>query len=784
MNRMIRDLSSASSDVRPLNPSRRGFLGAAAGALVLGFDLPGSKVVAQGAAPVAKAPNVSAFLEIRADSAILLRSPFIEGGQGISTAMAQIVGEELDADPATFVVECAPPGSDYLLVNGARFTGGSFSVRSSYATMRRVGASARQMLLQAAAARLRVPVASLTTEPGRVRHTASNRSLPYGELAADAAKLPVPETVALRAENDFRWIGKPFARLDARDKSTGKVSYGIDLKVDGMLQAAVQHAPRRGLEPGAFANEAEVKAMTGVHSIHRLPGAVAVVAERWWYARRAVETLKVAWTEPAAGAPGVVPANFSSEGRKAQLAATPGPGFNAEAVGDATSALGSAARVVTASYDAPYLVHGQLEPPSAIARWNADGTLDLWLPNQAPEMFQAAAAKAAGVTPDKIKLHSPPLGGFFGRHFVYPPANPFPQVIQLAKAVGRPVKVIWSREEEFFADAMRPLGFARFKGGLDKDGIPIAIEAEAVGDGPLARWFGRKPETADSSAVEGIADKPYAIPHRRVAHVLVEDPNVLGFWRSVGHSMNDFFYETFFDELRRCRPAGSLSAAAALARRQAASQDAARGGRRSLRRLEARALHRRGRQQAGARRGDGLAVRQRGRDHRRGVAEGWRGARARRLGRDRSRPHRQSGDHRRAGQFGGCARAVVGAAGGDRVRRRHAPGAQLRCLSDPAAGPHAARARPHRRERRPDGRHRRARPAGRAAGGRQRGRGSDGTAHPQPAAVEGQVRRGGRAYLKHPCFHAAGALPLPVLHGERVGVRGSRTVGVSGATDS
>ncbi|MDU6749799.1 MAG: molybdopterin cofactor-binding domain-containing protein, partial [Bradyrhizobium sp.] len=178
-----------------------------------------------------------------------------------------------------------------------------------------------------------------------------------------------------------------------------------------------------------------------------------------------------------------------------------------------------------------------------------DGTLDLWLPNQAPEMFQAAAAKVAGITPDKVKLHSPPLGGFFGRHFVYPPANPFPQVIQLAKAVGRPVKVIWSREEEFSRDAMRPLGFARFKGGLDKDGIPVAIEAEAVGDGPLARWFGRKPDTADSSAVEGIAEKPYAIPHRRVAHVLVEDPNVLGFWRSVGHSMNDFFYETFFDEL-------------------------------------------------------------------------------------------------------------------------------------------------------------------------------------------------------------------------------------------
>ncbi|WP_212402251.1 xanthine dehydrogenase family protein molybdopterin-binding subunit [Bradyrhizobium liaoningense] len=551
MNSMNHDFLAADSlEGRPVNLSRRSFVGASLGALVLGVALPGSRALAQTAAAAAKAaPRVSAFLEIRADSSVLLRSPFIEGGQGIATAMAQIVGEELDADPASFTVECAPAGSDYRIMNGQRFTGGSRSVRSSYETMRRIGASARQMLLQAAANRLQVPVASLTTEPGRVRHAASNRTLDYGTLATDAAALPVPESVTLRDEKDFRWIGKPVARLDARDKSTGKAVYSIDMQVDGMLRAAVQHAPRLSLEPGAFANEAEVKAMPGVHSIHRLPGAVAVVADRWWRARRAVETLKVTWDEPVSSASRKMPADYSSEGRKAQLAAAPGPGVTAETVGDAAAALKGAAKTVTATYDAPYLAHGQLEPPSALARWNDDGTLDLWLPNQAPEMFQGLAAKAAGIPPEKVKIHSPVLGGFFGRHFIYETANPFPQAILLSKAVGRPVKLIWSREEEFLRDALRPMGLVRFRAGLDANGMPVAFDAEAVGEGPVGRWFGRKPDAADSSSVEGISGKPYAIPNRRVAHVVVDDPAIIGFWRSVGHSMNDFFYETFFDEV-------------------------------------------------------------------------------------------------------------------------------------------------------------------------------------------------------------------------------------------
>lgn len=535
-----------------LNLSRRKFLGVSAGALVLGVALPSGagRALAQSASSTIEAgTRVNAYIEIRPDSTVLFRSAFIEGGQGIFTAMAQIVGEELDVDPARFVVEAAPPGPDYLLIGGFRFTGGSMSVRMSYDKMRKLGASARLMVLQAGAARLNVPIAELSTEPGLIIHAASGRTLTYGDVAVDAAALPLPAAVQLRAKSDFRWIGKPLARLDVRDKSTGKAQYAIDLRVDGMLYAAVQHARHLGAEPKAVINEAQVLAMPGVHSVHRLPGAVGVVADSWWRARRAAESLQVSWTAAAPDTKGAMPTDYSSDAHRDQLKAMTGNGIEAEASGDAIKALADAKTMVQATYDAPHLAHAQLEPPSALARFNEDGTLELWAPNQAPEMFQAAAAKVAGIDPSKVIIHSPLLGGFFGRHFLYASANPFPQAILLSKAVGRPVKAVWSREEEFLRDAFRPLGVARFQAGLDANGLPVALHAVAVGEGATGRWFGRQPDKVDSSAVEGIAGKPYAIPHHRIGHIHVDDPAVIGFWRSVGHSMNDFFYETFFDEM-------------------------------------------------------------------------------------------------------------------------------------------------------------------------------------------------------------------------------------------
>jgi isoquinoline 1-oxidoreductase beta subunit len=541
----------------PTNISRRRFLlastGAAAGALVLGFGLPLGAARAQAMNANTPGTRVPAFLEIRPDNSIRLQSPFMEGGQGIFTAMAQIVGEELDADPASFTVQNAPAGAEYKVMDsGMRITGGSQSVRTSYSTMRRLGALARQMLLQAASNQLSVPINTLITEPGRVVHVASGRSLTYGQLAPEALDLAVPavDSVKLKDPSQFRWIGKPLPRLDVYEKSTGKAMYAIDSKVEGMLQAAVQHPPRLGLSVGNIRNEEQVKKMKGVHSIHRLPGAIAVVAERWWDAKRAAEAIQVDWQDFGPDSnPRYIPADFSTVAFAEQLARGQSAIEDAEVSGNVADVLSKSKTVVSATYHSQYLKHAQLEPPSALARFNSDGSLELWIPNQAPELFQASIAKLTGLSAEKIIIHSPLLGGFFGRHFLYETAVVYPQAIQLAKELGRPVKVIWSREEEFLRDTLRPMAAVRFRAGLDDKGLPIAFEAVSATEGPTESISNKRGEKLDPTALEGLTNKAYAIADRRIAQRFVKSPLALGYWRSVGNSMNDFFYEAFLDEV-------------------------------------------------------------------------------------------------------------------------------------------------------------------------------------------------------------------------------------------
>ncbi|WP_240791317.1 molybdopterin cofactor-binding domain-containing protein [Roseomonas sp. AR75] len=540
--------------MRARNLSRRAALaGALGGGLVLAIGLPRREGRAKPAPATPHARKVAAYLAIAPDGRITLQSPFAEGGQGIHTAVAQIVAEELDADLDAFAVETAPAGADYQVLAGGtrRVTGGSFSVRGSYAHFRLLGATARAMLVQAAAERLAVPLTECSTEPGFVVHAPSGRRIAYGALAQDAAALPVPADARPKA-GPFRLIGHPAPRLDSRAKATGQARYAIDMAVEGMLQAAVRHAPRAGAEPGEVLNEAALRAMPGVHSVHRLPGAVAVLADSFWRARQAAAKLEVVWT--ALSGQAVVPEDFSSAGHLGLLRAQADAGGNpaGDLRGDAPAALAAAAQRVEADYDAPYLAHAQLEPPSATVGFNADGTLDAWVPNQAPELFQGIAAREAGIEAAKVRIHSPLLGGFFGRHFAYGPQHPMNQAIRLARAVEKPVKVIWTREEEFSRDAYRPLSFARLRAGLDGQGRIVALHATVPGEGPVARHFG--PERLgnppmDSSAVEGLAGKPYDIPNRRVDWVHVPHAVNIGFWRSVGHSMNDFFYEAFLDEV-------------------------------------------------------------------------------------------------------------------------------------------------------------------------------------------------------------------------------------------
>ncbi|MBP0464094.1 xanthine dehydrogenase family protein molybdopterin-binding subunit [Roseomonas sp. PWR1] len=541
---------------RPVNLSRRGMFAAAGAGLFLGLALPARRPAAQGSAAAAlrHATKVGVYLRIAPDGVVHLQNPFVEGGQGIDSAIAQIVAEELDADPARFSVTCAPAGEDFRVMQGgnARFTGGSFSVRSSFAHFRTLGATARAMLVEAASARLAVPAGTLATEPGRVVHAATGRALAYGELAEAAAALAPPANVPLKDPAGFRLIGRPQPRLDVRARSTGKVTYAIDVKVDGMLLAAVVHAPRAGAQPAAVTNEAALRALPGVHSVHRLPGAVAVVADSWWRAKKAADQAQIAW---AALQGPVMAEDFSPAAMLDRLKAAAGtPGNTAEEAGDLRAALAGAARVIEAEYDAPYLAHAQMEPASATARFNADGSLDVWVPNQAPDFFRASAARAAQLEPEKVRIHSPPLGGFFGRHFAYGPANAHPQAILLAKATGRPVKVIWSREEEFARDAYRPLSFATFRAGLDAAGEIVAFQAAGYGEGPIARHFGAARlgnPPVDGSVMEGLTGKPYRFAAKRVEFVPVPHPPGvnLGFWRSVGHSMNDFFFESFLDEI-------------------------------------------------------------------------------------------------------------------------------------------------------------------------------------------------------------------------------------------
>ncbi|SFL07177.1 xanthine dehydrogenase family protein molybdopterin-binding subunit [Falsiroseomonas stagni] len=536
----------------PLNLSRRGALGLAGG-LILALGLPQRPARAQAMGGTQHARKVPAYLTIEPSGRITLKNPFAEGGQGIHTAVAQLVAEELDADLASFTVETAPAGADYqVLFNGTRrVTGGSFSIRHTYAHFRILGATARAMLLQAAAQRLAVPVASLSTEPGFVIHPGGR--IPYGALAEAAAALPIPADAEPKAAGTgFRLIGKPAPRLDTRAKSTGQARYGIDMRVDGMLQAAILHAPRAGADPGEVLNDAALRAMPGVHSVHRLPGAVAVLADNFWRARKAVEAAQVAWT--AVGGQAVVPEDFSSasmlETLRSQADAPGNPASDTQ--GDAPAILRVATKTITADYDAPYLAHAQLEPPSATVRFNADGTLDVWTPNQAPEQFRAIAAREASLAEDRIRIHTPLLGGFFGRHFTYGTIHPMNQAIRLARATNRPVKVIWTREEEFARDAYRPMGFARLRASLGPDGRIAALHATTPGEGPVAKHFGTARlgnPPLDTSAVEGVAFKPYAIPNRRIEWVHVPHPINVGFWRSVGHSMNDFFLEAFLDEV-------------------------------------------------------------------------------------------------------------------------------------------------------------------------------------------------------------------------------------------
>jgi isoquinoline 1-oxidoreductase beta subunit len=513
-----------------------GWSGVAAGALVLGFTLPVRARAAATATPI------NAFVSIDTTGVITVMSPFIEMGQGTYTAVAMLVAEEMDADMSAVRVVQAPHGKPYrIMFNGTqRFTGGSLSVREGFLPLRRAGAATRAMLMQAAAEQWRVPMSQLGTAPGVVIHQPTGRKLGYGELAARAAAQSVPEQVALKSQGQFRLIGSPVPRVDAAEKSTGAAEFGIDVHADGMLVAAVRHNPVWG-ERVRTMDAARAQSLPGFVGAQQVTGGVAAVADSYWHARTALNALKVEFDVGERG-------DFSSadyaERLRARLDDT---GITVESEGDAAGVLRESAQRLQQDYTAPYLSHATLEPQNCAAQI-ANGRCIVWAPNQAADMVANLASKISGLPEAAVEVRTPYLGGGFGRRATMDYAA---QAVELAMAYSPlPVKVLWSREEDMQHDRYRPMTLARYRAALGPDGLPLALHITNVGDGPDRHLSpGSLKDDIDESVFEGATGQPYAITHRRVDYVYEPSRAPLGYWRSVGNSINAFFKESFIDEM-------------------------------------------------------------------------------------------------------------------------------------------------------------------------------------------------------------------------------------------
>jgi isoquinoline 1-oxidoreductase beta subunit len=520
--------------------SRRALLkgGAAAGAgLVIGFRLPLPAALAQDGV---FAPNQ--WLRIDRDGQVTIVNSVPEMGQGTSTSMPMIVADELDVDLSKVKVEQAPANPKLYAnpVTGAQSYGGSRGIRDHLATWRKAGAAAREMLKKAAADDWGVPVDQVDTEPGTVIHRPSGRKLLYGQLVDKAQKIPVPQDPTLKTKDQFRYIGKEFARLDLPAKTDGKAIYGYDVKVPGMLIASVERPPIvNGAKVKSF-DATAAKRVKGVRDVVQVSNGVAVVATSTWAAFKGRKALKVEWDEGPMAT--VSSARISQE----YAALAKQPGLQAKKVGDADQALAAGGgKALDAVYEVPFLEHACMEPMNCTAQVTGEG-VTLWVPTQSPGGHQALAAKLANVPLEKVIVHTTMLGGGFGRRgepdFVT-------DAVETAMKVKAPVKVVWTREDDLQHSFYRPATYNAFRARLDAQGQPTAWWHRIVGPGILS-WKGRlKPGAVDASAVAGAADLPYDIPNLQVEWKEKDFGMPLGFWRSVGSSQNAFITESFIDEL-------------------------------------------------------------------------------------------------------------------------------------------------------------------------------------------------------------------------------------------
>jgi isoquinoline 1-oxidoreductase subunit beta len=522
--------------------TRRGFLqvgAAAGGGLMLSLRL---FAVDEAEAAEIDRFEPNAFIRIGSDGQITFTMPYVEMGQGTYTSVPMLIAEELEVDLKQVHLEHAPPDEKRYAnpLLGVQATGNSNAMRGAWEPLRRAGATARTMLVAVAAKRWNVEPASCRAQHGEVRHEPTGLTATFGDLATDAARLPVPQNVALKAPRDFKLIGTPAKRLDTPAKVNGTAVYGIDARPPGVKIATLAQSPVFGGWLKSV-DDTAAKAVKGVRQIVRLDDAVAVVADHMGAAKKGLAALKIEWD----GGPH---AQLDTGAIAAELEqATLTPGAVAQNIGNADAAMATAVTRVEAIYQLPFLAHATMEPMNCTAHFR-NGTCELWIGNQAVGRVQAMAAQAAGLPPEKVIVHNHLIGGGFGRRLE---ADGAVRAVQIARQVEGPVKVVWTREEDIQHDMYRPYWLDRISAGLDKDGKPVAWNHRFAGSSVIARWLppGFK-NGLDPDTTEGAIDLVYDLPNFHVEYVRAEPPGIpTAFWRSVGPSHNVFVVESFIDEL-------------------------------------------------------------------------------------------------------------------------------------------------------------------------------------------------------------------------------------------
>ncbi|HEY2529461.1 MAG TPA: molybdopterin cofactor-binding domain-containing protein [Xanthobacteraceae bacterium] len=523
---------------------RRSFLvgvSAAGGGLVLGLAIP---LGAEGAEAAAGAPEITCWLTIAPDDVVTIRIARSEMGQGVTTGLAMLVAEELECDWAKVRTEFVSPEENLRRnrIWGDMSTGASRSIASSQLYLRRAGATAREMLIAAAAVRWDVPGWQCTARNGVITHAPSGRTLMFGAVAADAAKITAAIDVRLKEPDEWRLVGTAQKRLDVRGKVTGQTVYAIDVRLPDMLYAAIRQCP---VFHGTLKSveQSRIRGMPGVRRLVALPNAVAVVADSWWRAKRAIEALQVTWDDRGNG--------DVSTATIAQYVRT---GLDAEEAqvgredGDVAAGLSRAAKRIEADYVVPFLAHATMEPQTCTAHVKPEG-VEIWVPTQDAATALATAALAAGVADEKVVVHSMMLGGGFGRRA--PIQEYVRQAVLIAKEIEQPVKLVWSREEDVQHDLYRPFGMARLVAGLDADGVPIAWSIRLTGPSFVAAIVpGFGTSFFDRSFVSGLAEEmPYDVPNYRVDYVVRGTSVPLGVWRAINYTQNAFYKECFVDEM-------------------------------------------------------------------------------------------------------------------------------------------------------------------------------------------------------------------------------------------